>query len=55
LNTPIDLWAGPQSLDELLDIMRHGRFVLGLGFDEDTPHHEIDEIIAKCRRASNLD
>jgi len=54
LDTPIGLWAGPERLDELLDIMRHGRFVLGLGFGEDTPHHEIDEIIAKCRRAGNL-
>ena len=54
LDTPIGLWAWPERLAEMLDIMRHGRFVLALGFDGAPSDEEIDELIARCRRASNL-
>ena len=55
LDSPIGLWACRERLDEMLAIMRHGRFVLAMGFGEDTPRQEIDELIAKARRSSNLD
>ncbi|HUS46908.1 MAG TPA: hypothetical protein VM098_02225 [Phycisphaerae bacterium] len=55
LDAPIGIMGiKPERLDELLDIARHGRFILALWPDVETPDADIAELIAKVRRAGNL-
>jgi len=56
LDAPIGI-AGipPDKLDEVLAVARHGRFILTLWADPESPDADIAELITKVRRVSNLD
>jgi hypothetical protein len=56
LDAPIGIMnIKPDRLDEVLDVARHGRFILVLSPSVEAPDKEIAELVGKVRRASNLD
>ncbi|MEN6663430.1 MAG: hypothetical protein ABFD85_05465 [Phycisphaerae bacterium] len=54
LQAPIGFWGAPADrLDELLDIVRHGRFVIGLNPPSDDPR-DVEATLTKARAAGNI-
>ncbi|MHC4562326.1 MAG: hypothetical protein ACYS8X_06075 [Planctomycetota bacterium] len=53
LDAPIGMVVAPEDLDDVLDIIKHGRFVVVLAAPGEMPFDQRNELVRKVRRASN--
>ena len=55
LDAPIGIAGVPlERVDEVLEAARHGRFVLAIGTDPNTPRRRLRKVLRKVRAASNI-